>query len=104
MTYVSSDAPPFSVIHGEKDNQVLLEQSEELYQKPVSAGKSDSSEKLWPRVYPYRQSHQYEKIARIFKSDRSYLLKFRPKKLCLTIYTLIGGCRSKGCREVLAGI
>jgi hypothetical protein len=83
----------------------LLEQSEELYQKLVPAGKPDSSEKLWPRAYPYRRSHQYEKNSKdIQQSDRSDLLKFRPKKLCLTIYTLIGGYSSKGCREVLAGI
>lgn len=36
VTYVSSDDPPFLIIHGEEDEQVLLEQSEELYQDLVS--------------------------------------------------------------------
>lgn len=38
VTYVSSGDPPFLIIHGDKDDQVLLSQSEELYQKLVSAG------------------------------------------------------------------
>ena len=36
LTYVSKDDPPFLIIHGDKDDQVLLEQSQELYQKLVS--------------------------------------------------------------------
>lgn len=36
LTYVSSNAPPFLIIHGEKDDQVLLDQSEALYGKLVS--------------------------------------------------------------------
>ena len=38
VTSVSSDAPPFLIIHGDKDDQVLPEQSQLLYQKLVSAG------------------------------------------------------------------
>ncbi len=38
VTYVSSDDPPFLIIHGNRDDQVLLNQSEELYQKLVSTG------------------------------------------------------------------
>lgn len=37
VTYVSSDAPPFLIIHGEKDEVVLLDQSEALYRRLVSA-------------------------------------------------------------------
>ena len=37
VTYVSSDDPPFLIFHGEKDNQVLLDQSQALYERLVSA-------------------------------------------------------------------
>lgn len=38
VTYVSGDAPPFFIIHGDKDATVLLKQSQILYEKLVSAG------------------------------------------------------------------
>jgi acetyl esterase/lipase len=38
VTYVSSDDAPFLIIHGNKDDQVLLNQSAELYSKLISCG------------------------------------------------------------------
>ena len=38
VTHVSSDDSPFLIIHGDKDDQVLLSQSEELYRKLVESG------------------------------------------------------------------
>jgi|SRR5665213_575706 len=40
VTYVSSDAPPFLILHGDHDDLVPLAQSEELYQKLKAAGAS----------------------------------------------------------------
>lgn len=40
VTHVSSDAPPFLIIHGEMDDTVLPEQSQELYHKLVTANVS----------------------------------------------------------------
>ncbi len=37
VTYVSDDAPPFLILHGEQDNEVRLEQSEILYQRLTAA-------------------------------------------------------------------
>jgi acetyl esterase/lipase len=36
VNYVSQDDPPFLIIHGSRDDQVLPDQSEELYQKLIS--------------------------------------------------------------------
>ena len=38
VTHVSADAPPFLIIHGDKDNVVPLRQSEILYDRLVAAG------------------------------------------------------------------
>lgn len=38
VTYVSSDDPPFLIIHGQDDTLVPLSQGEELYQKLLDAG------------------------------------------------------------------
>ncbi len=37
INYVSDQAPPFLLIHGDKDDVVLLEQSEEMYAKLVAS-------------------------------------------------------------------
>jgi len=37
VTHISSDDPPFLIIHGEKDDVVLLDQSQALYKRLVSA-------------------------------------------------------------------
>ncbi len=37
VTHVSSDDPPFLIIHGDKDDVVLLQQSQMLYERLVSA-------------------------------------------------------------------
>lgn len=38
VTYVTSNAPPFLILHGSRDNMVPIHQSEELYQKLKAAG------------------------------------------------------------------
>jgi acetyl esterase/lipase len=38
ITYVSKDAPPFLIMHGDKDNTVPFHQSEELYDALKKAG------------------------------------------------------------------
>lgn len=38
LTHVSSDDPPFLIVHGEADEVVLVEQSQVLYERLVSAG------------------------------------------------------------------
>ncbi len=38
ITHVSSDDPPFLIIHGDQDNEVLLEQSKIMYERLVTAG------------------------------------------------------------------
>lgn len=40
INFVSSDAPPFLIIHGEDDDVILPDQSQALYQKLKSAGVS----------------------------------------------------------------
>ena len=38
ITHVSSDDPPFLIIHGDQDNEVLLEQSKIMYERLSTAG------------------------------------------------------------------
>lgn len=38
VTYVSSDDPPFLILHGDADTSIPLSQSQELYEKLVAAG------------------------------------------------------------------
>jgi acetyl esterase/lipase len=40
VTYVSSNAPPFLILHGDHDGLVPLQQSEELYERLKAAGDS----------------------------------------------------------------
>jgi dipeptidyl aminopeptidase/acylaminoacyl peptidase len=42
ITYVSSEAPPFLIIHGDKDDVVSFEQSQIMYERLISSGASAS--------------------------------------------------------------